>query len=220
MKRSETKMSFFAPYKYKFIESSRSGGRRVLEAGIGNDSPLMFFRYYKGYEYDGIDITKECGLSPESLKLIGKFFLINLENEELNSIPDIYYDYVVIAHVIEHINNGEDVIARLSDKLKPGGVIYAEYPSERSARFPSMKGTLNFYDDPTHKRFYEIEKLKKILTESGCEIIGSGIKRDYLRVLGIPYMIIKSLFVRGYVRGSVFWDLLGFAEYIAARRVA
>lgn len=212
-------MAFFAPYKYKFLKLSGTGGKSVLEIGAANESPELFFRYYKNCRYDVVDNTIDC-ISEKGMKLINRFYRIDLETEPLDSIPDGYYDYVTLPHVIEHIENGESVVSGLCRKVKPGGVFYIEYPSEKSARLPSMKGTLNFYDDPTHKRFYEIEKLKKILTNSSCEIIGSGIKRDYLRIIGIPYMIIKSLFVRGYVRGSVFWDLLGFAEYIAARRVA
>jgi hypothetical protein len=213
-------MNLFAPYKYKYINLISSSGNNVFEAGVGNDSPEMFFRYIKGYIYDGLDKTENCNLSPRSISLINKFYHIDLEKDDLNSIKNRYYDYLVLSHVIEHLDNGEIVIERLAAKLKTGGVFYIEYPSEKSARFPSMKGTLNFYDDPTHKRFYKIDVLKEILMKAGFEILKSGIKRDIFRIVGIPYMVVKSIFVHGYIRGSAFWDLLGFAEYIVARRVA
>ncbi|MDD5361701.1 MAG: methyltransferase domain-containing protein [Ignavibacteria bacterium] len=212
-------MALLAPYKYKYVKLIKSGGINVLEAGVGNDSPIMFFKYNKGYIYDGLDKTKDCNLSLRSIGLINKFYILDPENDDLNSLANSYYDYLVIAHVIEHIENGEKVIERLAEKIKIGGVFYIEYPAEKSAKFPSMKGTLNFYDDPTHKRFYKIDVLKDILIKSGFEILKSGIKRDFFRIIGIPYMVVKSIFVHGYVRGSAFWDLLGFAEYIVARRI-
>ena len=213
-------MRVLAPYKYKFIELTKSGGKNVLEVGVGNDSPVQFFRYHNDYIYDGIDKSGDYNLSPESIMLMNEFYILDLETDDLNAIQNNYYDYLVISHVIEHINNGEEIIEKLIMKLKKGGVIYIEYPSVKSEKFPSMKGTLNFYDDPTHKRFYDINILLKILTKAGFEILRSGIKRDFFRIIGLPYMIVKSIFLHGYIRGSVFWDLLGFAEYIVARRNA
>ncbi len=211
-------MALFAPYKYKFVALLGTGGKSVLEAGAANGSPEMFFRYCKGYEYDAVDITKEC-VSEKGMKLVNKFFIADLEKDGLEEIPSGYYDYVTVAHVIEHLENGEEAVKNLSRKLKTGGLMYIEYPSEKSARFPSMKGTLNFYDDPTHKRFYDIQALMSLLVNEGFEILKSGIKRDIFRIIGIPFMVIKSLLTLGYIRGSAFWDLFGFAEYILARRV-
>lgn len=157
-------------------------------------------------------------LDETSLKLIDKFYKINLETDSLTSVPNKFYDYVLIAHVIEHLNNGEDVIVELSKKVNINGIIYIEYPRNESANFPSMKGTLNFYDDPTHKEFYDNETLNKILEEYGFEIVDYGTKRDFLRIVGIPFMALKSLFVRGYIGAHVFWDLFGFANFILAER--
>ena len=134
-------------------------------------------------DYYGVDKDLNYNLSDKGIHVMKNFYQINLEKDSLAKIPDNFFDYVIIAHVIEHINNGEEIIENLSKKLKPGGGFYIEYPRKASAKFPSMKGTLNFYDDPTHKRFYELRSLEKILTKSGFEIIRSGIKRDFTRII-------------------------------------
>jgi len=209
----------FNQYKYRFATKYFDNEHpKVLEVGIGNDSPLEFKKVFQNADYYGVDKDLNYNLSDKGIHVMKNFYQINLEKDSLEKIPDNFFDYVIIAHVIEHINNGEEIIENLSKKLKPGGGFYIEYPRKASAKFPSMKGTLNFYDDPTHKRFYELRSLEKILTKSGFEIIRSGIKRDFTRIIGIPYMIIKSYFKLGYLRGSVFWDLLGFAEYILAKK--
>lgn len=209
----------FEQFKHKYgKEFLNRINVKALEVGIGNDSPTIFKSIFPNVDYFGVDRDLNYNLSEKSLDLIDKFYQVDLGKKSLDEIPDDFFDYVIIAHVIEHIENGEEVISELTKKIKPGGGIYIEYPREASAKFPSMKGTLNFYDDPTHKRFYELRSLEKILTKSGFEIIRSGIKRDFTRIIGIPYMIIKSYFKLGYLRGSVFWDLLGFAEYILAKK--
>ncbi len=209
----------FEQYKYKFAKKYiRTGSENVLEVGIGNDSPLRFKRIFPQCKYYGVDKDLNYNLSEKSLSSIHKFYQVDLEKDSLVEIPNEFFDYVIIAHVIEHLENGEEIISELANKVKSGGGFYIEYPRKASAKFPSMKGTLNFYDDPTHKRFYEIDILKKILVSEGFRIIKSGTKRDFTRIVGIPFMIAKSLIVLKYIRGSVFWDLLGFAEFILAER--
>lgn len=208
----------FEQYRYKFIPYKKNDALKVLEIGIGNDSPSRFKKLFPNSVYHGIDKDLSYNLNSLSINSIDKFYKIDLETETLTSISNNFYDYILIAHVIEHINNGENVIKEISKKLKKLGVIYIEYPRKESANFPSMKGTLNFYDDPTHKRFYDINVLSKILEEEGLRIIKAGVKRDISRIIGIPFMAFKSFFVLGYIRGSIFWDLLGFANVIIAKK--
>ena len=206
-------------YKYLFVKKINLKNSLVLEVGIGNNSPKIFKHYYPDTIYHGLDKDLSYNLDQESIRLIDKFYKLNLEEDSLNIIDNDIYDFVIIAHVIEHIMNGETVINDLSKKIKSTGYFYIEYPTKNSKYFPSMKGTLNFFDDATHKRFYNISDIISILQANGFKIVRSGVKRDFLRILGIPYMIIKSLITLGYVRGSVFWDILGFAEYILAQKI-
>ena len=207
-----------APGKYKVLSLLKKEQFTILDVGCGNDSPYYYKKYFPDIIYEGIDKDLNYNLSKKSINLIDKFFQKNLEKDDLNDIKDDHYDFIVISHVIEHLDNGYELIKTLSIKVVKNGYIYIEYPSEKSKNFPSLKGTLNFYDDPTHKSFYDIEQLNNILIHNNFKIIKSGIKRDILRIIFIPYMIIKSLFVNHYIRGSVFWDLYGFAEFILAKK--
>lgn len=207
---------FFAVYQFKFVSKLKSQSAYVLDVGCGNDSPIRFKKYYPQYFYDGVDKDLNYNLSQDSITLINKFYKIDLENESLNKIPDNYYNFIIISHVIEHIENGEKIISELCKKLKPEGYIYIEYPRDKSKNFPSMKGTLNFYDDETHKRFYNIEKLKRILIDSKFEILKSGVKRDFWRTSFFPIRFLLSLIKNRELVAYPFWDILGFAEYILA----
>lgn len=209
---------FFSPYKYKFISKVKGTNIRVLEIGIGNDSPIAFKNIYPDISYDGLDNTLSYNLSDEGIRNINKFYNINLDTNNSAEIENDYYDFIIMAQVIEHLDNGENALDELTRKVKKGGYFYLETPREISKKFPSMKGTLNFYDDKTHKKIYDRNLIENIFLKNGFEIIRSGVKRDALRIIFLPYMIIKSLIRDGYIRGSAFWDLLGYSYYILAKK--
>ena len=93
-----------------------------------------------------------------------------------------------------------------------------EWPSSRSVTFPSRKGTLNFFDDPSHCRQYSFVELRDLLEAESFELIEFGTRRQAVTILLIPLNALRHKVEDGYVPGSVFWDLLGFAEFIFARR--
>jgi len=168
--------------------------------------------------YYGIDQTREYENSRKDFALMTNFYQIDLTTLEYSQIPDDFFDVVLMSHVIEHLPNGDRVLEQLIHKLKVGGNIYIEFPGARSIELPRMKGTLNFYDDDTHCRIYSISELSAILSRNDCVVLRSGIRRDWFRVILTPVKIVYSKIKLGYVDGSVFWDVLGFAEYIFAEK--
>jgi hypothetical protein len=124
-----------------------------------------------------------------------------------------------MSHVIEHLSNGDDVVRKLIEKLKPGGFFYIEYPGIKSTRLPSMRGSLNFYDDSSHVRIYSVAELTNVFTQSGCSVIKSGTRRNWFYILGMPVQVIKSVLQGRKLQGHIFWDLLGFAEFLYVKKV-
>jgi SAM-dependent methyltransferase len=149
---------------------------------------------------------------------MSRFFEIELTSLRFNDIPDNFFDVILMSHVIEHLPNGDDVLSGLIPKLKKKGVVYIEFPSTRSTKLPSMRDTLNFYDDPTHCRLYSISELSQVLIDRGCIVVNSGARRDWMRIMLFPFHLVYAKAKLGYVPGGVFWDLLGFADFIYAER--
>ncbi len=146
------------------------------------------------------------------------YYQLDLTELHFDVIPDGYFDVIVMAHVIEHLYNGDEVIAGLVPKLKPGGTIYIEYPGVRSTTLPSMRGTLNFYDDPTHVRLYSVAEVSAIVQKAGCTVLKGGTRRHWPVILFFPFALVHQTLKYGYVPGGVFWDLLGFAEFVVAQK--
>jgi SAM-dependent methyltransferase len=76
------------------------------------------------------------------------------------------FDTVISSHNLEHCNDRNKTLFAMTKALKIGGYLYLSFLTEESIHFPGPRaGTLNYYDDATHKdlppNFNEtIEKLK------------------------------------------------------------
>jgi SAM-dependent methyltransferase len=191
---------------------------RLLDIGAGNHSASKFTSLFPNCEYYGLDLSKEYNNNPEDFSAMKEFYELDLTKLDYSIIPDNYFDGIWMAHVIEHLYNGDEVLIRLLKKLKPGGYIYIEYPGKKSTKLPSMYGTLNFKDDPTHVRLYSVPELTKLILENHCIILESGQRRNWYFVMAMPFRIFGHWIAGKRLIGNIFWDLLGFEEYIYARK--
>lgn len=211
-------MNYFSiPFKFRFLKKHfKNKGFNILDVGCGNHSASYTKFFFPNCQYYGIDSTTEYNTSKNDFELMEKFYEKDITQLQFNDIPNDFFDVIMMTHIIEHLHNGDAVIASLLPKLKMGGVIYIEYPSARSVNLPSKPETLNFYDDPTHVRIYTVEELNLLLQKYGLKVKEAGIRRSWLNILLMPAKIIYNKFKKGFVPGSVYWDLYGFAEFVYA----
>jgi SAM-dependent methyltransferase len=145
------------------------------------------------------------------------FYEMDLTKLDFSSIPDNHFDFIMMAHIIEHLHNGDQVIKGLIPKLKSGGYIYIEYPGLKSTKLPSMSGSLNFYDDSTHVRVYSLSEIREVLGNK-FEILSYGSRRNLAFLIAMPFKIMFNAIQLKKPTGNMFWDLLGFAELVFARK--
>lgn len=191
----------------------------ILDVGCGNHSPGKTKRYFPDCRYYGADRSKTYNLSEDDFALMENFYEADLSDiSSLTGIPDNFFDCIILSHVIEHLSDAETSILSLLGKLKKSGIIYIETPSPRSLLLPSMPGTLNFKDDPSHIRLYPLPELEKILKTAGCDIIRSGTVRLLRRIFLLPLYLYASFVQFGHMTGGIFWDITGFANFVIARK--
>ncbi len=215
-------MPIYATPKIAFLAKSFKKGDafRLLDVGAGNHSPSKTKGLFPNCEYHGVDWGDAYAYSAEDRAAMNRFYSKDLTKLEFGDIPDGYFDFIMMAHIIEHLPNGDAVIAALLPKLRAGGYIYIEYPGEKSTRLPSMRGSLNFHDDKTHVRVYNHKEVAGWLRAGGLDVLWQGTRRSWPYIMAVPFRAAASLLQKGYVQGNVFWDLLGFAEGIYARKKA
>ena len=190
----------------------------LLDIGAGNRSASKTTSLFPKCEYYGLDLDRAYNNDPAEFALMKEFYEMDLTQLNYSLIPDTKFDAILIVHVIEHLFNGDEVLKALLSKLKPGGYMYIEYPGKRSTRLPSMRGTLNYYDDSTHVRLYSVPELVDLFEKAGCEVVAKGTRRSWFYVVVTPVRVLFR-WIRGKtVTGNIFWDLLGFAEFVTIRK--
>jgi len=207
------------PAKYRFLNKLfKQGDFVLLDIGAGNHSASKTKKWFPNCEYHGLDLNKNYNNDENDFKLMKSFYELNLEELNLDSVPNAHFDFIMMAHVIEHLKNGDQVLVKLLAKLKPGGYLYVEYPGIRSTRLPRMKGTLNFFDDDTHVRVYSLTELYNLFLKNNTEIIKGGTRKYIPNILMMPFKVIHNLIKYGKILPSIFWDLFGFAEFILIKK--
>lgn len=212
-------MSLITPHKFRFIPKGlKSNTFNLLDVGAGSHSATKTKKQYPLCNYYGIDITKSYENDEADFNAMSGFYQMDLTQLNFSEIPDNFFDVIVMSHIIEHLHNGDQVIAGLMPKLKQNGYVYIEYPCKASTKLPSMKRTLNFYDDPTHVRIYSTDEVSGVLTKSSIQTLKSGRRRYWPYILLLPLTLVTETLKYGFVPGGVFWDITGFAEYVFAQK--
>lgn len=206
------------PFKLKFFKSEyRNKTFNFLDVGCGNHSPSVTKNWFPNCEYYGID--KEDYINNEyDISLMTRYYNLDLTNDSLSIIPDNYFDIVVLSHIIEHLFNGLEIIEKLTKKIKQGGKIYIEFPSEHSLSLPSVEGSLNFCDDPTHVRVYSVREIANQLLINNFRVIRAGVRRDLIMMIIFPFKFLLKFIIRRKIGGGDFWDITGFASYVYAEK--
>lgn len=189
----------------------------VLDVGCGNNSPFQVKTVLPHSVYTGIDIgdynqTKPNRAdhyiltSPESFSSeIGKF----IES----------FDAVISSHNLEHCNDRYATFQAMLSATRVGGKMYLAFPSQCSVSFPRRAGTLNYFDDPSHKgQPPDFDRLLAVSAEYGFEtVFASRSHRPLLsRLLGLLSEPISRL-RKKVLRGT--WEYYGFESVMILERV-
>lgn len=202
-------------YLYKLFKQKKF---TLLDIGSGNHSASKTKKLFPACEYHGVDLQKDFNNDQTDYDAMSAFYEMDLTKLNFDVIPDNYFDFIRMAHVIEHLHNGDKVIELLLKKLKRGGHIYIEYPGIRSTKLPSMAGTLNFYDDPTHVRIYAVKELTQMMAAQDMTIVDAGTRRNPSFMLAMPLQVVGQWARGKKLQGNMFWDILGFAEFVYAKK--
>jgi len=207
------------PFRLKTIgKYTDNKDLKVLDIGSGSHSSTITKKWWPNCHYTGVDRDVSYDNTEEDVQNMDEFFQLDLTALDYSQIPDDTYDVIIMSHVIEHLYNGDKVLPLLFKKLKKGGLFYIEFPCEASASFPSKKETLNFFDDDTHVRIWSIKEVANIFMNEGFNVKMAGKNRSWINIALMPIKIPLQLLTKGYVRGGVYWDWYGFADYLIAEK--
>lgn len=204
--------------KARFIQSISKKGK-LLDVGCGNNSPFYIKQKRPDIHYTGLDIGVYNQLSGYE-KYVDRLLLTT--PEDFHTEIEKYaheFDAVISAHNLEHCNKPKEVVLALSASLKSGGIIYFSFPCEKSLSFPSRKGCLNFYDDPSHQNIVNFDNIVNLLKNNNITIdfATKQYKPFFLSTIGLLFEPISRFLNRPVPFGST-WAYYGFESIIIGHR--
>jgi 2-polyprenyl-3-methyl-5-hydroxy-6-metoxy-1,4-benzoquinol methylase/glycosyltransferase involved in cell wall biosynthesis len=144
----------------------------VLDIGCSTGMLGRYLALEKGCIIDGVDIDEKAleNCSPIYRKTV-------ITNLEIDDFTDYFtqesYDFIVVADVIEHLNDPIKLLLQLKLLIKPYGEIIFSIPNitHIAAALELLLGNFNYRQqgllDSTHLRFYSYENLVTKLANSG-----------------------------------------------------
>jgi SAM-dependent methyltransferase len=194
---------------------------RILDIGCGNNSPTTTKHWFPGCHYSGADIARYNN-SDEDTAAIDTFYPLSIDGSGYSAIPDSSYDFIILHHVIEHMEVPGPILAIICSKLKPGGYIWIAFPSLRSLSLPSAEGSLQFCDDPTHVYVPDVREVSNILLANGVKVLNAGRSKDFVRALIgaaiFPWALLRRVLTGKLPKGL--WYILGFEDHVFGQRKA
>lgn len=200
--------------KIDFIKKI-SGRKHILDVGCGNDSIFHTKFLQPKSIYTGIDVGDYNQTKPE----IADNYIITSPDMFSATIKEFEneFDIVISSHNLEHCDDREGTLKAMLGAIKEGGTIFLAFPCENSINYPKRKGTLNYYDDLTHKGLPpNFDDVISTIKSSGFSIKYSS--RNYqpilLRLIGLIIEPVSNL-TRKVYHGT--WECWGFESIIIAQ---
>ena len=181
---------------------------RVLDIGAGNGSlGRLFNQQGRSIIIDGIEPN---GLAAAIAKPFYREVYIGFLNDYLNFIDFKNYDYVILADVIEHIENPYIFLNQITPLMSSNTNLLVSIPNIAfgAVRMSLSNGEFNYVDsgilERTHLRFFTYSSAIKLFETVGLDIsLSISLCRSFYRTefkrssLGFPgWSLIRYVFMR------------------------
>lgn len=170
-------------YLYKSIDPYSSHAQ--ILAWVKQEKPEKVLEVGTATGYLSSEMAKSgCAvtgieLDPEMAKIARdhcvEMFVGDIESIDIRKLGG--YDAIICADVLEHLRNPGDILRKLCRQLNPGGNILISLPNVAHVwvRLNLLLGRFEYSQsgilDETHLHFYTLASSKKLVTDSGLEII-------------------------------------------------
>ena len=156
-------------------------GAVLLDFGCGSEAALDRNRA-RGWRTNGMDFAPQV---VARVRAAGHDAWV-VGEEGWNAIPDGSITLVRMNHVIEHLYEPRQTLARLRSKLEPGGTIHVATPSASGLGLRLFQHQWYALEGPRHVIIYTPATLRALLEQTGfvdVRILQPVVSKDLLRSL-------------------------------------
>jgi methionine biosynthesis protein MetW len=171
----EKNNSYFSDIRWDIISLIPAGKHRILEIGCGTGNTGKTLKEQnKAAEVIGIELVATVAAQAE--KNLDKVIVADIEKLQM-PFADEYFDYVILADILEHLHNPSQTIERLKKHIKKGGRIIASIPNVRYWKVLKelvIKGQWTYRSDgildDTHLRFFTKKSITNLFQSAGFSV--------------------------------------------------
>lgn len=143
---------------------------RVLDIGCGRGELLEVFMH-RSWEVMGVEPNKEYA---SDARARGITVVENVLTDQVVEQLGVF-DAVILAHVLEHLSNPEEMLTMVQHLLVPGGLFYCEVPNDFNPLQEVAVSTHNlkpwWIALPDHLNYFSIESLSTFIANRGFEVV-------------------------------------------------
>lgn len=150
--------------KYKMATEGKQVGK-LLDIGCGVGD-FLHTAEQNGWQCSGVELSDDA--KAIARKRIKAPLLLS---EDLEQIPDEYFDVITMWHVLEHVDDLKWEIAQLQRLLKSGGRLVLALPNFQSDDAQFYKKYWAAYDVPRHLYHFCQPSVTKLFKNSGLKLI-------------------------------------------------
>jgi 2-polyprenyl-3-methyl-5-hydroxy-6-metoxy-1,4-benzoquinol methylase len=182
--------------KVNLITSFNTEGKKLLDIGAGTADFLVTAKQ-AGWDVQGIEPnSKAIGLAKQKEIIL---------HTSLASVTDERFDVITLWHVLEHVPDVTSEIKKITQLLKPNGVLVIAVPNYKSFDAVYYKNFWAAYDVPRHLFHFSknsIERLFNIENYKVRKILPMYFDAFYVSLLSEKYKTGKMNFIKGICIGA------------------
>ncbi|MDD5594673.1 MAG: class I SAM-dependent methyltransferase [Candidatus Omnitrophica bacterium] len=194
---------------YALLENNQT----ILDIGCATGKLLESAKKNKNCQVFGVEADK--AMAQEAKKRCENISCIDIESQEDLPFKKTFFDVIIFADVLEHLNRPDLVLQRATPYLKKNGYLLISLPNIAffTVRLGLLFGNFAYTEhgvlDKSHLRFFTLKSAKRLIEESGFKITQlegyNQVKMRYflLRPLG---KIFKGLFATDFIIKAVLND--------------
>lgn len=157
----------------KKAESFSDGGKTLLEVGPGTGELIATALEMK-FDVEAIEISKR-----QANRLQNLFGMDIHCTDFLKFETEKKYDIITMGDVIEHVTKPRTALEKAHSLLRDSGVLWIATPNFESGFSRILQHNDPMWREPYHISYFSYDILKKLLEETGFEVVDYAVSQRY-----------------------------------------